>query len=174
MKEEWKEVPNYNGMYFVSNYGRIKSFHSGQQKILSPRSNWKGYKGIVLHLNGVKTFWAVHRLVATLFIPNPNNYPCVNHKDNDVTNNNVDNLEWCTYYYNNTYNNRHKKYAHKTAIKLGKRIEQYDINGKLIANFISINEASKTLNIPYNTLRNHLDGKEYKGYIYKIKTTENV
>lgn len=108
--EIWKDIKGYEGLYQVSNYGRVKSLKgtgNGIRKkddiiILSFR-NSNGYNRVHLMKNGKEQNIYVHRLVAEAFIPNPNNYPIVNHKDEDKSNNNVNNLEWCTHKYNVNY-----------------------------------------------------------------------
>lgn len=115
-KEIWKDIKGYKGYYQVSNLGRVKSLdrysidrrggkHFLKGIILTPYL-CKGYLRICLHVNGKQKQLAVHRLVAEAFIPNPNNYPQINHKDENKTNNTVDNLEWCTAKYNNNYGTR--------------------------------------------------------------------
>lgn len=101
MIEIWKDIVGYEG-YQVSNLGRVKCLTTN--KILNQYDrNQKGYKAVYLKTNNSFKIFAVHRLVAIHFIPNPNNYPVVNHKDCNPANNCVDNLEWCTVQYNNTY-----------------------------------------------------------------------
>ena len=100
MEEVWKSIFDYPN-YQVSNLGRIRSLK--RYKILKQFNRPLGYKGIHLNKFGKAKTFAVHRLVAEAFIPNPNKYPCVNHKDENPSNNCVSNLEWCTYQYNNTY-----------------------------------------------------------------------
>lgn len=108
MQEDWKDIIGYEGLYQVSNFGRVRSLDristSGQHlkgKILKLVGN--PYMRIDLCAGNNKVSYIVHRLVAEAFIPNPNNLPCINHIDEDKTNNRVDNLEWCTYKYNNAY-----------------------------------------------------------------------
>lgn len=116
MKEIWKDVKGYEGLYQISNTGRIKSLnyrHTGKEKILRPDTTKKGYLRVALCKDGKIKNFRINRLVALHFIPNPNNLPQVNHKDEDKTNNYVENLEWCSIKYNNIYNDRHKKVAEK-------------------------------------------------------------
>lgn len=111
-KQIWKEIPNYEGKYQVSNTGRVRSLNygrTGKTKVLKQSTNKGGYKNIVLYKDGKLKGYSVHRLVALAFIPNPLNLPQVNHKDENPSNNAVWNLEWCTPKYNSTYGNRNKK-----------------------------------------------------------------
>lgn len=101
-KEIWKDIKGYEGLYQVSDKGRVWSVR--KQKIIKASENSCGYMKITLIAkNGKKKEERIHRLVAIAFIPNPNNYPQVNHKDEDKTNNCVENLEWCTARYNTLY-----------------------------------------------------------------------
>ena len=100
-EEIFKSIPGYDGMYEVSNYGRVKSLKRKIHKFLKPAANHAWYLFVALSKDGKVKQYKVHRLVAQAFIKNPNNLPCVNHIDENKTNNNVNNLEWCTYKYNN-------------------------------------------------------------------------
>lgn len=113
MKEIWKDIPNYENLYQISNMGRVRSLHNRykDKTYLKPCENSKGYSSVSLCKDHTQKAVNIHRLVAEAFIPNPDNLPCVNHKDEDKTNNNVDNLEWCSYQYNNVYGNRLTKSA---------------------------------------------------------------
>ena len=116
--EEWKDIQGYEGMYQISSHGRVRSFKYNKPKILKPQRHYKGYLFITLHKNGISKKYKIHRLVAQAFIPNPNNYPQVNHKDEIKHNNNINNLEWCTVAYNNTYHDKAKKIGEKNKRKV--------------------------------------------------------
>lgn len=107
-KEQWLPISGYEGYYEISNTGKVRSLTrtiirknghpqtiKGKEKILSLDPT-TGYYKVILCKEGKGQTCYVHRLVAMNFIPNPNNLPCVNHKDENKTNNNIDNLEWCT------------------------------------------------------------------------------
>lgn len=96
MKEKWKDIKGYEGLYQVSNLGRIKSLRGNSERILKPGANNKGYLYVRLYKNSKSKWFTLHRLVAEAFIPNPENKSQVNHIDEDKTNNVVSNLEWMT------------------------------------------------------------------------------
>ena len=106
--EEWRPVVGYEGLYEVSNIGQVINIKTGH--ILKQHKDKDGYWVLSLKRDKYKTYFA-HRLVAQAFIPNPDNLPMVNHKDEDKTNNNVDNLEWCTAKYNSTYGTARERAA---------------------------------------------------------------
>ena len=128
MEEIWRPT-EFDG-YEVSNLGRVKSYKYDKQygRIMKPYADTKGYLQIDIQLDGRKReqryHLAVHRLVAKAFIPNPNNLPQVNHKDENKTNNSVDNLEWCTNLYNARYGTKSERVAEK------RRRAVYSINQK--------------------------------------------
>ena len=118
--EIWKPIAEYEDLYEVSNYGRIRSLcgRYGENKILKQCIGSKGYKLVTLCRKGKQKTVNVHRLVALAFVPNPDSLPCVNHIDEDKNNNNASNLEWCSYYYNNIYGQRLTKSALKRSIPI--------------------------------------------------------
>ena len=107
--EEWKSIPGYEGLYEVSNLGRVRSVERCDRfnrkivsKILKP-NYVSGYLRVGMYKNKTFKYYLIHRLVAQAFLPNPDNLPQVNHKDEDKSNNRVDNLEWCDRSYNMNY-----------------------------------------------------------------------
>ena len=137
MLEEWKQIRGFPN-YMISNLGNVYSKRYG--RFLKPALKKSGYLYVSLSdINKVVKHLRVHRLVAEAFIPNPDNLPCVNHKDEDKTNNLVKNLEWCTSKYNANYGNRIAKIIKKTSIKV-RAIDPK--NGKEVGSYKSITEAS--------------------------------
>lgn len=171
MEEVWKDVVGYEGLYQVSNTGKVmgldrlsshNQFVSG--KIKKQRHDKDGYLKVSLCKNGNKKSHSVHKLVATAFIPNPNNFPVINHKDENKQNNYVENLEWCTVKYNTNYGTCIQRRIAKTRGKRTndkrcKTIYQYSNEGKLINTFLSIGDASRNLNIRKSTIKDILHGK---------------
>lgn len=168
MKEIWKDIEGYEGLYQVSNLGRVKSLnynHTRKPKVLSLMNGSRGYMGIKLGKEGTITFKSVHRLVAQAFIPNPNNYPYINHKDENKKNNVWTNLEWCTAKYNTNYNNLPKR----RGIKARKRVNQYDKQGNFIKTWDSMTSIYETLKYNSSGISSCCSGK-YKtshGYIWR-------
>lgn len=166
MSEEiWVDI--YDGLYSISNNGRVRSndreitYSNGvvtryKGKLLKPEVVADGHLRVTLSNGGIKCRVFVHRLVAEAFIPNPNNYPIINHKDENPANNCVDNLEWCTYAYNRTYNNSHVR----TGDLEGHTVGIYDKDFNLLCIFPSITKASKYLDVSLSTLwRRVKDGR---------------
>lgn len=109
INEQWRPVKGFEGLYEVSNLGRVKSLKYG--KILKPGMTKDGYLFVILCRNGKMKYFKVHRLVATAFIPNPMDLPEVNHKDENKINNVVSNIEWCSRRYNVNYGSRNERAA---------------------------------------------------------------
>ena len=159
--EEWKDIQNYEG-YQASNMGRVRDINKGI--ILTQYNRNKlGYKAVTI---GGKPI-SVHRLVAQAFIPNPNNLPMVNHKDETPSNNCVENLEWCDAKYNCNYGTLQERRIRKVF----KPILQYTKNGVFLKEWESIISAAQQTNIS----RKHISdcccgrGKTAGGYIWKHK-----
>lgn len=103
MEEVWKDIPDYEGLYQISNFGNVKSISRMSYKrkcetiIKKPCLSGKGYLKVTLCKDGTKKYVFIHRLVAQMFIPNPENKLTVDHIDRNKLNNNVNNLRWATY-----------------------------------------------------------------------------
>ena len=111
--EVWRDIKGYEGLYQVSNLGNVKSLNygnRGKEQIMKPTLLSTGYFQAILTKNKIHKKYSVHRLVADAFLSNPDNLPCINHKDENPSNNVVENLEWCTYSYNVRYGNRAIKF----------------------------------------------------------------
>ncbi len=173
MKEQWIDI--YDNLYAVSNLGRVKAnerdvqtktgIRHYKEKILKPEVTADGHLRVVLCKAGIKKRMFVHRLVANAFIPNPDNLPIINHKDEDPSNNKVDNLEWCTYAYNAAYNNRHEKNGDLE----GHNVYVFDSNNNFIEEFPSITKAAKKYNISLATLwRRVQDEKIINNHYFKL------
>lgn len=159
MKEIWKDIKDYEGHYQVSNLSRVKSIKFGKEIIMKQNIK-RGYYYVGLLKNGKQKNYLVHRLVAEAFLDNPNNYPCVNHKDEDKLNNNVDNLEWCTASYNNTYGTRLQKVSEKMRNRKewSKPIDVYDLNMNFIETLPSIEECGRKYNVLPTNIKHCCDG----------------
>lgn len=176
-KEYWKPVVGYEGLYEVSNYGRIKSFDTYRKgnngsircckgRILKLRTDKYGYFKVVLYKNNKPKTFTVHRLVAEAFLPNPDNLPCVNHKDECKTNNNVNNLEWCNIKYNINFGTRNEKVSKK----LSKPVLQYTLDGQFVREWPSTMECGRN-GFNHSAVAACCRGelKKYKDFIWKYK-----
>lgn len=168
MEEIWKDIKNYEGAYQISNFGNVKSLtridsnnHLKKAKIKNLRTDKDGYKIVILSSNGKRKDFKVHRLVALMFLPNPNNYPIINHKDENPSNNFVDNLEWCDYTYNVNYGS--------CRYKMSRQVNQYDKNNNFIKMWESITKASKELKIDGSGITKCCKGKRNFAGGYKWK-----
>lgn len=179
MKEIWKDIKNYEGLYQVSNLGnvkRIKFINNKVQKqkeyLLKPLKNV--YLQVALSKNGKVKRKNIHRLVAEAFIPNSNNYNCVNHKDENKHNNNIDNLEWCTHKYNMNYGTIKNKISQshkKENYKKRKCVIQYDRDMNFIKEYNGICVAEKETKINRSLIIRCCKNKSKTAgnYIWKYK-----
>lgn len=162
------EVFDYIGYYQVSNLGRIKTIkridtnnHIVKEKIKNQRTDKDGYKIVTLIKQGISKTFKVHRLVAYMFIPNYNNLPLINHKNEIKSDNNVNNLEFCSYKYNCNYGSR--------KLKISKRIIQYDINNNYIKTWNCISDVNREFGYDVSAIVKCCKGKNKTayGYIWK-------
>ena len=129
MEEIWKDIEGTDGRYQVSNFGRVRSFARNPKGIILKTQIYRSYESVgICKTRGKSQTTPVHRLVAQAFVPNPNNYPEVNHKDENKSNNRADNLEWCTRQYNMSY----KTARLRQGISSGKTVEQTAINNDVV------------------------------------------
>ena len=180
--EFWQDIPGYEGLYKVSIYGNVKSIKRqvrGKSNSLHylPEKELvqviiRQYLSVGLHKDGIVKTHPVHRLVAEVFIPKFNlNFKCVNHKSEVKTENQVWNLEWCTYEYNNNYGTRLSR-AIKSLInnpKRSKEVAQYDISGNKVAVYCSASEAARINGCDQGNISNCCRGRQKSayGYIWK-------
>ena len=157
MTEIWKDIPGYEGKYQVSNLGQVRSLKFGKIKILKQEDK-NGYKRIQLK----KKHFLVHRLVAICFIDNPLNYPIINHKDEDPSNNRIDNLEWCSIQYNNNYS---RKYINTKS----KKVNCFDLQGNLVKTYNSMNEAEKQDGFTHGKIAAVCNGKRKTHHGYRFE-----
>ena len=162
MPEKWRDIENYEGLYQISNYGRIMSFPrrgtSSHLRILEPRKN-KGYLQVGLHKNKKEKKFFIHQLVAKAFIRNLERKPQVNHIDGNKENNKVDNLEWC----NNSENQIH---AYKIGLKKKRSFEiiQYTLDMKRVKKWNCVSEIEKSTGFHYQNISACCKNKQKTAY----------
>lgn len=165
-------IKDFETLYEISNKGNVKALKRKyttnklknierytSEKILKPSLDGSGYQQVILSKNGSMYSKKIHRLVAESFIENPNNYNEINHKDEDKTNNNVENLEWCDRQYNVNYGNR----TNKTK----KKVYQYDLNKNLINTYNSLTECCNATLFPRSSISNAcINQNTFRGYLW--------
>ena len=178
MEEIWKDIKDYEGLYQISNLGRVKSLNynnTGKEKIMKVLTRDDKYQHITLTKSGKQKQYYIGILVATAFLDNPDNLPIVNHKDCNPSNNVVSNLEWCSYSYNNSYDDAGKKRreaARKNpSASSPKYCYVFDSTGALLKKCKSMKEASDYTHINYrdvwNVCHNRNGSKTIHGLMFK-------
>lgn len=186
-KEIWKDVKGYEGLYQISNLGKIKRLSRlsyqrfGKlllnEKVMSNVIDNNGYVVVSLTNNKKQRKFLVHRLIAIHFIKNNNNLPCINHIDGNKQNNDISNLEWCSYSQNNKHaldNNLRKppapwKGKFGTENKTSKKVGQYNLNGDLINIYPCVHEVYRKLRFPVTNIAAACRGKQKTAYGFKWK-----
>ena len=184
MEEIWKDIKGYEGLYQVSNLGQIKrisrkKFGRGAkgntvERILKQEVCNSGYLRVTLYYSGTAKRYLVHRIVGTAFAPNPDNFPEINHKDENKVNNTAENLEWCTSKYNSNYGTAKERALKNRDIakqvantdynaiakKTSKRDKQLSQDGSLIRVWESQIQASRELGVRQGGISNCCVGRK--------------
>lgn len=163
--EVWKNIEGYEGLYQVSNMGRVKSLKQNKERILKQAVTNDGYLRVGLYAGYKRKMFAVHRLVCQAFHENPDNKPEVNHIDEDKTNNNAVNLEWCTRKENVNHGSRNER----TGKAESKLVGQYTLDGELIKIWPSTIEAKRQAGFDCGHISRVANGerKTHKGFVWK-------
>ena len=170
--EEWRDVAGYEGLYQVSNQGRVKSLErkdclgrTVKERILKSRTNRYGYMEVNLCADGKRKMLKVHRLVCQAFHDNPDNKPEVNHVNEDKTDNRACNLEWSTRRENNNHGTRNTR----TAKALSKPVGQYTLDGELVKIWPSTAEVERQTGFSQGHICKAANGKfkQVYGFIWK-------
>lgn len=181
--EIWKDIKDFEGLYQVSNFGRVRSLNyggTGKVKLLRPGEDSNGYLQVFLYKNGKRKAFQVHRLVAKVFLPNWFDEPQVNHKDENKHNNfcgtpendfNDGNLEWCDAKYNSNYGTRNERVAEKQS----KPVIQLTKTGELVREWPSIREAGRN-GFHQSSVTRCCRGKlkTHKGFHWEYKEEKEV
>lgn len=159
--EKWSFIDGTGNRYLISTLGRVMSL-TGEPAFLKPHRRKDGYLEVCLLS---KKYVGIHRLVAEAFIPNPNACPIINHINEKKDDNRVENLEWCTYPYNNSYGNG---YEQKKRTK-GARVLCFTENGDFVGDFYSMSEASRVLGIAIGGICGGVkhNGGHFNGYYFQ-------
>lgn len=181
MSEEWRDIKNYEGMYQVSNMGRVKSLerkvpHKGggertvKERILKPGIDTHGYMSVVLCIDGKKRTLVVHRLVCEAFHEKLEGKQEVNHINEDKTDNRSCNLEWCSRRENVNFGTRNERMAKAKS----KPVAQYALDGKLVKIWISAIEAKRQEGFNCGNISEVANGnrKTAHGFIWKYVSKE--
>jgi hypothetical protein len=160
----WYPIERFEGLYSINKNGDVLSLRAGN--ILAQSFNTYGYKQVGLFKNRASRVAPIHRLMAETFIPNPNNYDCVNHKDGNKLNNSIENLEWCT----KAQNNQH---ARESGLHRGGGMKKPVLklrDGEVISEYPSVVEASKdgySINAIYSCVSGYQI--QHAGFNWKYK-----
>lgn len=183
--EIWKPVKNFEGLYSVSSLGRVRSEErvivraNGFKQTIKERilklTSYNGYYRCNLSNNGVGKLCLVHRLVAEAFIPNPNNLPFINHKDENPSNECVENLEWCDSKYNNNYGTLLQRWSEvRKNGKCSKRVCQYTLDMEFVREWPSCAEVNRECGFDSSTISKVCRGEQKTAYGYKWSYDKDV
>ena len=170
--EKWVDIAGYEGLYQISSCGNVRSFVSARgkrkiPKLLKPEVLKKGYLRVPLCKDYSKERYMVHRLVAMAFIPNPDNLPYINHKDENKSNNNVDNLEWCSRSYNVRYSwDKHPERHTRKGKHYAHAIVQLDKAGNVIKEWTNARTIFVETGMDDSSIRQVCQGVRHSAYGY--------
>ena len=170
--EVWKDIAGYDGLYQVSNLGRVRSLKFGKVKILKLGKVRNRYIQVGLYKNRERKMCKVHRLVGQAFLLNPNNLPEINHRDEDKTNNRVENLEWCDRKYNNNFGTHNQRVAEKmTNGKLSKTVLQFTLEGNFVKEWKSTRDVQRNLGYSQGNISSCCTGRynSANGFVWRYK-----
>lgn len=183
MEEIWVDIKDYEGLYQVSNWGRVKSLERYdalgrlvEEKILKEIINSSGHLYVNLCKNGVEKQYYIHRLVAMHFIPNPYNKPEVHHRDHNPENNNVENLVWLTYEEHRAEHPERYETVRKSARKAcSKHINQFALDGLFVRAWYSAMDIKRELGYDNSAIIKCCKGKLTQAYgsIWKYADEDN-
>lgn len=172
MCNKFIDIPNYEGLYQINCNGIIKSLINNKgckrDKILKPKEDRKGYLRIGLTKNKKQKFLLVHRLVAQTFIANTNNYPVVNHIDGNPLNNNINNLEWCTYSYNTKHAYKIGLKKGHSAVHIGSKNPKSKLTEEEVRQILKLKNENKTLKEVYEIYKNKITHRCLENIWYRI------
>lgn len=176
--EEWRDIKGYEGLYQVSDIGRVRSLKQRTKggfhvldvpKIRKPSVSKKGYLWLSLYNEDGRRFYAVHRLVAEAFVPNPGKLNEVNHKDEDKRNNSAGNLEWCDRVYNMNYGTCVERFTMNNPNR--RTVLQYTADGVLVNSYASSMDAHRATGIDNSAITKCCLGRTYfktaGGYVWR-------
>ena len=178
MKEVWKDIPEFEDSYQISNLGNFRSKDryarvcgGGERlvrgKALKNQRCSNGYVEVACTRSGKRKVFLLHRLVAKLFIPNPDELPEVNHIDENISNCRADNLEWCTSKYNANYGTRNERCLANNPQK--RPVEQYTKDGEFVKRWEMIADAAKHVGIDGSAITRVCMGKQHTsaGFVWR-------